>query len=105
MATETNTPEWMQDALVRDIPKEKLALLQQVFGEASARVHAAGSQPSQKEMLMAMLPVIRKARAANLQFTPQEMQAAIAAIKKYSTPEELQQIQKLERQGNTGQSS
>lgn len=86
------TPEWMQDELVKDIPKEKLQLLQEMFVEADTRAKKAGSGSSQKEMLMAFMPLLKKAKEKNLSFSPKEMQAAIAAIRKYSTPEELNQI-------------
>ena len=86
------TPEWMQDELVKDIPKEKLQLLQEMFAEADTRAKKAGSGSSQKEMLMAFMPLLKKAKEKHLSFTPKEMQAAIAAIRKHSTPEELNQI-------------
>jgi hypothetical protein len=46
-------------------------------------------------MLLLLMPVLKQARAANLSLTPQEIQAAIAAIRKHSTPEELEQIDKM----------
>ncbi|MFR8120960.1 MAG: hypothetical protein ACLU77_04030 [Waltera sp.] len=41
------------------------------------------------------MPAIRKAKQEHLTFTPQEMQAAITAIKKYSTESELRQIENI----------
>jgi len=38
---------------------------------------------------------MRKAKQEHLTFTPQEMQAAITAIKKYSTESELRQIENI----------
>ena len=46
-------------------------------------------------MLAYMMPLMRKAKQERLTFTPQEMQAAINAIKKYSTEEELKQIDNI----------
>lgn len=88
-------PAWMEDELVREIPQEKLDFLSKMFSEANARRQAAGPVKSQKEMLMLMMPVIRQAKAANLSFTPRELQAAVAAIRKYSSAEELEQIDRL----------
>ena len=48
---------------------------------------------------------MKKAKAENLTFTPQEMNAAIAAIRKHSTQEELSQIDKIleKSRGGDGQ--
>lgn len=92
MSDLNNRPAWMEDELVRNIPEEKLDFLNKMFHEMNARKQAAGSLKSQKEMLMMMMPVIKEAKAAHLSLSPGELQAAIAAIRKYSTPEELRQI-------------
>ena len=42
-----------------------------------------------------LMPMMRKAKQEHLTFTPQEMQAAINAIKRQSTEEELKQIDKI----------
>ena len=42
-----------------------------------------------------LMPMMKKAKAENLTFTPQEMNAAIAAIRKHSSREELTQIDKI----------
>jgi hypothetical protein len=95
MSEPVNHPAWMDDPLVQNIPQEKLDFLSKMFGEVNSRVQSAGSGKSQKEMLLLLMPVLKQARAANLSLTPQEIQAAIAAIRKHSTPEELEQIDKM----------
>ncbi len=80
-------PAWMSDSLVKDIPRKKLEFLEQMFNE--------GHGKSQKEMMAFMMPMMKKAKRENLTFTPQEMSAAIAAIKKYSSEDELKQIDKI----------
>ncbi|MCM1535783.1 MAG: hypothetical protein NC126_07680 [Clostridium sp.] len=82
-----NRPPWMEDELVRNIPKEKLDFLGRLFIE--------GHGKSQKEMMAYLMPMMARAKKENLSFSPQEMTAAIAAIKKYSTQEELSQIDKI----------
>ena len=77
-------PKWMSDDLVKDISPKKLDFLAQMFTQ--------GQGKSQKEMMLFLMPMMQKAKKENLTFTPQEMQAAIAAIKKYSTEEELKKI-------------
>ena len=82
-----NRPQWMSDPLVKEIPEKKLEFLGEMFAE--------GHGKSQKEMMAFLMPMMKKARAENLTFTPQEMNAAIAAIKKHSSMEELKQIDKI----------
>ncbi len=95
MSENNQRPAWMEDELVQNIPQSKLDFLNQIFNEANMRKQTMSAGKSQKEMLMTLMPVIQKAKAAKLSFTPQEIQAATAAIRKYSTPEELKQIDKL----------
>ena len=78
---------WMTDPLVKDIPEKKLQFVEQLFVQ--------GHGKSQKEMMAYLMPMMKKAKAENLTFTPQEMNAAIAAIRKHSTKEELTQIDKI----------
>jgi len=94
--TETNLrPAWMADPLVQQIPKKKLDFLGQLFAD--------GHGKSQKEMMTYLMTMMKKAKQEHLTFTPQEMNAAITAIRKYSSAEELKQIDKiLEKSGHKG---
>lgn len=87
------TPLWMQDDLVKDIPGKKLDFLSGLF--------IRGHGKSQKEMMALLMTAMRKARQEHLTFTPQEMQAAITAIKKYSTESELRQIENILEKNRT----
>ena len=99
MSENINTrPAWMEDDLVQNIPQEKLDFLNKIFHEANARKENAGPLKNQKEILMLLMPVLKEAKAANLSFTPAELQSAIAAIRKYSSPEELKQIDNIYNQ-------
>lgn len=95
MSDSQNRPEWMNDALVQDIPREKLDILNQMFCEANKRKNVSGRTPGQKEMLLQFMPLLKQIKAANLNFTPMEIQAAIAAIRKHSTAEEQEEIDKI----------
>ncbi len=89
-----NKPQWMSDPLVSMIPERKLKFLGEMFSE--------GQGKSQKEMMALMMPMMKKAKKENLTFTPQEMSAAIAAIKKHSSEEEVKQIDKILDKANKG---
>lgn len=87
METSQTTPLWMKDPLVKDIPPQKLQFLGQMF--------AQGNGKSQKEMMTFLMPMLKKARQENLTFTPQEMNAAITAIRRHSNTEEQKEIDKI----------
>lgn len=87
MEPTADIPSWMEDPSVQNIPSEKLAFLSQLYKQ--------GQGKSQKEMMAFLMPMMTQARQKGLTFTPQELQIAIAAIRKASTPEELRQIDKI----------
>ncbi len=92
--TSSGRPAWMSDPLVKEIPAKKLQFLEQLF--------AQGQGKSQKELMAFFMPAMKKARQENLTFTPQEVSAAIAAIKKYSSAEELKKIDKILEKSKQG---
>ena len=83
----SSRPAWMSDPLVKDIPDKKLDFLGEIFAESQGK--------SQRELMMSLMPMMNRARQENLSFSPQEMTTAIAAIKKYSSEEELKQIDNI----------
>ncbi len=87
MDSATDIPGWMEDPSVRNIPREKLAFLSQLYQQ--------GQGKSQKEMMAFLMPMMAQAKQKGLTFTPQELQIAIAAIRRASTPEELRQIDQI----------
>ena len=87
---EEQRPDWMKDELVKDIPAAKLDFLSQIFASDSLK-----KKKNQKEIMAFLLPAMKKAHSEGLTFTPQEMNAAIAAIKKHSTLEEQRRIDEL----------
>lgn len=79
--------EWMKDDLVKDIPKEKLEFLDEMMHW--------GKGKSQRELMLQMLPLLRKAREQGLQFTSGETAAAIEAIRRHSNADEQESIDHL----------
>ena len=95
MDPKTNRPAWMDDELVKNIDQKKLDFVGKLFAE--------GHGKNQKDMMAYLMPMMRKAKQEHLTFTPQEMNAAISAIKKHSTEDELNKIEKiLEKSKNGG---
>lgn len=95
MEKKQKRPEWMEDELVKNIDPRKLEFLGRLFAE--------GQGKSQKDMMAYMMPMMQKAKQEHLNFTAQEMTSAINAIKKHSTPSELEQINNiLKKSKNSG---
>lgn len=95
MQESNQRPAWMEDELVKQIDQRKLDFLGHLFEE--------GHGKSQKDMMAYLMPMMKKAKQEHLTFTPQEMNAAINAIKKHSTEDELKQINSiLEKSKNGG---
>lgn len=84
MEQNASRPAWMDDELVKDIPQKKL--------EFAAELFQKGRGKSQKEMMAFIMPMMRRAKAENLTFSQNELNACIQAIKKHSTEEELAKI-------------
>ena len=89
-------PEWMNDPLVANIPQKKLDFLGKMFQESRGK--------NQKQMMAYIMPMMKKAKAEKLTFSQSEINACIQAIKKHSTPEELDKIDNLLKHHKKGKS-
>lgn len=78
---------WMSDELTKNIPKEKMEFLSTLFAQSNGK--------SQKELLREVLPLLKEAKEKGLTFTPSEVTAAIAAIRKHGSEEDNAQIDQL----------
>jgi hypothetical protein len=87
MEAENSRPAWMSDELVQNIPERKLEFLGELFRASQGK--------TRKELMAFLVPAMKKARQESLTFTPEEMNAAVTAIKKYSSEEELAQMEKI----------
>ena len=91
---ETDRPEWMQDPSLQSIDPKKLEFLSKLFAQGVSRKKTTG----QKELMAALLPAIAQARKENLMLTPAEVGLAIQAIKRHSTKEELEKMERIMHQ-------
>lgn len=80
-------PEWMNDPLVKDIEEKKLHFLSNLV--------LGGKGKSQKEMLPFIMQQMKQAKAEKISFSAAEVSLVVTAIKNHSTPEELEQIEKI----------
>lgn len=83
----TEKPKWMSDPLVSHIDTQKLEFLGNLID--------AGHGKSQKELMSHIMSIMAQAKKKNLSFTSSEVSTIITAIKKHSSPEELEKIDEL----------
>lgn len=81
----TNT--WMNDPAIAHIDKSKLEFLQALVFESQSM--------SKEQMLPFLMAVAKRGKDHHITFSNEEIDTIIDTIKKYSTPEELDRINKM----------
>lgn len=82
-----NQNEWMNDPLVANIDKFKLEFLQMLVFE--------GKNLTREQMMPFLMSVAQKGKDQNISFDDAEIEAIVAALRKYSSPEEADKISKI----------
>ena len=80
---------WMDDSAVAHIDRAKLDFLQSLFLESQSL--------SREQMLPFFMSVAKKAMDSHISFSSEEVETITETIRKYSTPEDLDKIDKLEK--------
>lgn len=79
--------EWMNDKSIRDIDSNKLYFLQQLVFESE--------NLNQKEQMPFFLALASRAKQANIQFTENEVERIVNALKKHSTKQEAEKMDQV----------
>ncbi len=87
MNQQTSQADWMQDESVKQIDRAKLEFLQNCYSVMQGK--------EKKQLMFVLSNLIREAKQKGLQFTPEEMNIAVAAIKKHGTEESNKQIDQI----------
>lgn len=83
----SDIPIWMKDPIIAHIPKEKLLFFHELI--------QSPNNLSKDKMLPFIMQIIQKAKASNISFTKEEMTLLITTIKKYSSENERNTIDKM----------
>lgn len=83
------TNNWMDDPAVSHIDKSKLDFLQSLVFESQSL--------TREQMLPFLMSVAKKGMEKHISFSGEEVETITSTIRKYSTPEELDKIDKLEK--------
>lgn len=79
--------EWMNDPLVAHIDRDKLQFLQMLVFESK--------NLSREQMIPFLMSVSQKGKASNISFDDSEIATIATALRKYSSPEEAEKINRL----------
>ena len=82
-----NGKEWMDDPALKDIDKSKLLFLEKLVIQSS--------RLTQKEMLPFLLSLSKLSKENNISFDKSEMKLIYSVIQKYSTPDDIEKMQKF----------
>lgn len=82
-----NQNEWMNDPLVAGIDPVKLQFLQMLVFESK--------NLSRDQMIPFLMSVAKKGKDSSISFDDHEIEVIVAALRKYSSPEEVEKINKL----------
>lgn len=78
---------WMHDPDIAHIDPAKIEFLQALVFESQSL--------SKEQMLPFLMSVVKKGQSNHISFEESEINAIVETIRKYSTPEELDKINKL----------
>ena len=79
--------EWMNDPALAGIDKAKLLFLEKLVLQSSTL--------TQKEMLPFLLSLSKMSKENNISFDKAEMKLIYSVIQKYSTPDDIEKMQKF----------
>ena len=82
-----NGKEWMDDPALKDIDKSELLFLEKLVIQSS--------KLTQKEMLPFLLSLSKLSKENNISFDKSEMKLIYSVIQKYSTPDDIEKMQKF----------
>ena len=78
---------WLEDPAVASIDRKKLDFLQMLVFESN--------NLTKDQMLPFLMVVAKRSRENQISFTEEEMNTIISTLKKYSTPEEIEKMNKM----------
>ena len=85
---------WMQDASLKNIDSSKLDFLQKLVFEMNGL--------KDKEKLPFLLALANRARKEHISFSSEEMETIMAALKHYSTPEDVRRMDMMLQKFKSG---
>ncbi len=87
--------EWMNDPALQNIDRAKLDFLDKMFVQSAAINNDGTPQQRQKKMMAFLLSLSKLSQENNISFQKEEVELIFAVLKKYSTPDDIDKMQKI----------
>lgn len=87
--------EWMNDPELQNIDRAKLDFLDKMFVQGASINSSGTQQERQKKMMAFLLSLSKLSRENNISFQKEEVELIFSVLKKYSTPDDIDKMQKL----------
>lgn len=91
---ETNN-EWMNDPELQNIDRAKLDFLDKMFVQSTSINSSGTQQERQKKMMAFLLSLGKLSRENNITFQKEEVDLIFSVLKKYSTSDDIDKMQKI----------
>ncbi len=87
--------KWMNDPALQNIDRAKLDFLDKMFVQSAAINNDGTPQQRQKKMMAFLLSLSKLSQENNISFQKEEVELIFAVLKKYSTPDDIDKMQKI----------
>ncbi len=87
--------EWMNDPALQNIDRAKLDFLDKMFVQSTAINNDGTPQQRQKKMMAFLLSLSKLSQENNISFQKEEVELIFTVLKKYSTPDDIDKMQKI----------
>ena len=87
--------EWMNDPALQNIDRAKLDFLDKMFVQSTAINNDGTPQQRQKKMMAFLLSLSKLSQENNISFQKEEVELIFSVLKKYSTPDDIDKMQKI----------
>ncbi len=87
--------EWMNDPALQNIDRAKLDFLDKMFVQSTAINNDGTPQQRQKKMMAFLLSLSKLSQENNINFQKEEVELIFTVLKKYSTPDDIDKMQKI----------
>lgn len=87
--------EWMNDPELKNIDRAKLDFLNKMFVQSTSINNSGTLQERQKKMMAFLLSLNSLSRENNITFQKEEVSLIFSVLKKYSTSDDIDKMQKI----------
>lgn len=87
--------EWMNDPELKNIDRAKLDFLDKMFVQSASINNSGTPEARQKKMMTFLLSLSKLSKDNNISFQKEEVDLIFSVLKKYSTSDDIDKMQKI----------